>query len=222
MEFILAANGLHKEFATQCVKSLDALGYKWTMFDLGGLGFGQLFPIQDKTFLSHGHYQTCFKRRPSRALHKPQIIADFLDSQFPDDNNALVVYLDTDTIIRQRIDEIIGDYDIGVTVRRSNEWELEGRINAGVLFLRSTVKTRNFVRQWIAETQHLGNDQEALNSLLPKQSCTIAEFPTDIYNWYYFPNPPPTAKILHYKASSAKWRRPRLRWRWKNVRRRCT
>jgi hypothetical protein len=206
IQFLLAANGRLKSFATQCVKSLDVLGYQWTMFDLGGLGFGHSYPIKDETFQSQGYYQTIFSKRPSCGMHKPQIIADFLNTKFSNNEPGCIVYLDADTFIRQKIDEIIGNYDIGVTVRRACEWERHGKVNAGVLFFRSTMQTRIFVNRWIAETQRLGNDQEALNSLLlSEQQCIIAEFPTDIYNWYYFPtSPPKKAKILHFKASAPK------------------
>src|ERR1035441_3786835 len=102
MHLLLAANKLHKMFARQCVRSLDALGYQWTMFDLGGLGFGHSYPIQDKTFLSRGCYQSFFKRRPTRGLHKPQIIAEFFNTKFLRDQVEWIVYLDTDTLVRQR------------------------------------------------------------------------------------------------------------------------
>jgi len=187
----------------RCIQGLDALDYQWTAFDLGGLGFGKPHLIQDETFKSRGFYKTSYKRRISRAMHKPQIITEFINSKWYNHPNELIVYLDADTFIRQRIDEVIGDYDIGVTTRRQEERKLFGKINAGVIFIRITEPTRMFLQRWTAETQQLGNDQEALASLLNNPQCSIREFPTEIYNWYYFPaSPPAEAKILHFRAAS--------------------
>ncbi len=173
-------------------------GYHWTVFDLGGLGFGRSFPVTDEVFQSTGCYQTNFQKWPSRAMHKPQVIGEFVNSA-----TDLVVYLDADTLVRQNIDEIVGDYDIGVTVRRPREQKRLGKVNAGVVFFRPTSRAKIFIERWKRETQTLGNDQEALNALLAEPDCTVAEFPTEIYNWYYFPqSPPKQAKIIHYRASS--------------------
>jgi len=202
MLFLLAANERLKPFVTQCLKSLDALGYQWIIFDLGGLGFGEPYPIQDDTFNTCGYYKTSFKRYASRGMHKPQLIMEFIKN-FSVSESKLVVYLDADTFVRQRIDEIVEAYDVGVTVRHPREWKLEGKSNAGVMFFRATKQTHLFLQQWICATQTFGNDQKALNSLLANPPCSIREFPARIYNWYYFPKPPPMdAKILHFKNSS--------------------
>ena len=54
-------------------------GYHWTVFDLGGLGFGRSFPVTDEVFQSTGCYQTNFQKWPSRAMHKPQVIGEFVN-----------------------------------------------------------------------------------------------------------------------------------------------
>jgi hypothetical protein len=203
MHFLLAANAKHKSFVVQCLNSLNALAYHWTIFDLGGLGFGRPFPIEDETFNQHGYYKTTYTKRRSIGLHKPQVIAEFLNQKSNREDGDLVVYLDADTFVRGRIDEIMGQYDIGVTVRQPSEWVQEGKINAGVIFFRRTLFTKLFLDRWILQTRLLGNDQEALNSLLLSPTCTVAEFPTSVYNWYYFPTKPPAeVKILHFKSSS--------------------
>jgi len=209
MQFLLAANGLVKSYALECIKSLDALGYPWTMYDLGGLGFGLPFSIHSKTFQTKGHYQTSFRKRTSKAMHKPHIIANFLESA-----TDFVVYLDADTFVRQRIDEIVGNYDVGVTLRPRWEWEKKlEKVNAGVIFLRPTDATKNFVQKWVLRTQTIGNDQAALASILREPDCVVAEFPAKIYNWSYFRNLPSSqTKIIHFKASTRSGRAFRDKW----------
>jgi len=125
-------------------------------------------------------------------------VANFLKT-----SNELVVYLDADTVLRQRIDEVIGSYDVGVTIRRRNEIKKnKPRVNAGVIFFNPGSRSFAMVERWQHETEIMGNDQAALNNLLDDPTYTIREFPTDIYNWYYFPDEPPEeAKILHYRIS---------------------
>jgi hypothetical protein len=198
MHFVLAANYRLRVEVQRCIASLEALGYPWTVFDLGGLGIGEPFTVIDKTFHSQGIYSTCYTQRETRAMHKPDIVRKLLDNKDP-----WLVYLDADTFVRRRIDEIIADYDIGITVRpNTDQLVSESRINAGVLFFHISEATRNFVDQWKQETLAVGNDQAALCNLIRKPTSKISEFPVDIYNWYRFPKaPPPEAKILHYRVS---------------------
>jgi hypothetical protein len=197
MHFLIAANHRMKTVTERCIKSLEALNYRYTIFDLGGLGFGQAFTVEEATFHSNGYYDSTFNRWPTRALHKPKLISYFLENA-----GDPIVYLDADTFVRRHIDEIVGDYDIGVTIRSQDEaMQKLGRINAGVIFLNPTARARNFVRQWEAKTKLVGNDQHALNILADGSGCSLKEFPCEIYNWYYFPGvPPPQAKILHFKT----------------------
>jgi hypothetical protein len=199
MHFLVASNYRLKDSAIRCVQSIEALGYRWTAFDLGGLGFGKPYFIHDQSFQRDGFYRTAYDRWPSRAMHKPKIIADFLEKA-----DQLVVYLDADTVLRERIDEVEGDYDIGVTIRREKEIRNnKGRANAGVMFFNPTSNTQAFIEQWKEQTTVLGNDQAGLNHLLQRQCCRVREFQTDIYNWYYFPkNPPAEAKIVHFRISA--------------------
>jgi len=69
MHFLIAANFRLKTLALRCVQSIESLGYRWTAFDLGGLGFGQSFYIDDETFQSAGYYNTQYQRWRSRAMH---------------------------------------------------------------------------------------------------------------------------------------------------------
>ena len=197
LHFVIAANFRLKELAQKCVQSIESQGYEWTAFDLGGLGFGRQFAVTDETFQTHGHYQTEFKRRRTTGMHKPDVVAEMLNQV-----GGPLVYLDADTQLVHRIDEIIGEYDVGVTVRPFLEQVRWGPINAGVIFFNPTPGAKFFVERWRKETVRVGNDQEALTNLLAGRFCRVAEFPVLIYNWYYFPDaPPPSAKILHLKVS---------------------
>jgi nucleotide-diphospho-sugar transferase len=201
VEFLLAANHRLKTVAQRCVRSLDDLDYRRTVFDLGGLGFGESFPVEDPTFQAEGYYPTHFTKWHSRAMHKPRLILNFLPKV-----KDFLVYLDADTFVRRPIGEIEGDYDVGVTVRRLYEQRqaVLGRVNAGVVFLNRTAAAFKFVERWVAETEKAGNDQVALNKLVDRGGLRIRLFPTDIYNWYYFPDvPTPDAKILHFKTANA-------------------
>jgi hypothetical protein len=188
-----------KPLAEQCARSIEANGYQWTAFDLGGLGFGRSFRVLDESFHTLGSYETDFTERPTRALHKPEIVAAAL-GEF----RETIVYVDVDTILRARIDEIVQDsYDVGVTVRMPTERKRDGLANAGVIFFNPTAACKEFVAKWRDETTRIGNDQAALLYLLPGDHCRIMGFPTLIYNWYYFPRvPPKSAKIVHFKVSA--------------------
>lgn len=131
-------------------------------------------------------------------MHKPEIVARSLD--LCDD---FLIYLDADTFVRRSINEVIGSYDIGVTVGNPSEWSGQSlRINTGVIFFKNNDSTRNFVRLWRYHTETMGNDQAAFNYLVGGKVCRVAEFPWEIYNWDQFPKVPPhQAKILHYRIS---------------------
>jgi hypothetical protein len=203
MIFVVAANFRVKKLAAACVQSIATCGYRWIAFDLGGLGFGRAFRVSDQMFHWKGHYETHFTKWPSRAIHKPEVIAAAMQ-----EFNEPLVYLDADTLLRQRVDELCGTFDVGVTIRRPIEQSIHGRINAGVLFFNATPQAKELVQTWRQVTQEIGNDQEALSTLLTDSRWRVSEFPCDVYNWYYYPDkPPPTAKILHLKVSRLEFNR---------------
>ena len=77
MQFLTAANKKHTFFVQQTIKSLDILEYPYTVYDLGGLGFGEKYDIQNDTFQNYGYYKTNFKLYNSTGIHKPHIILNF-------------------------------------------------------------------------------------------------------------------------------------------------
>lgn len=168
------------------------------MYDLGGLGFGTPMAVSNTTFVKSGYYKVMNPDSGwcSRALHKPEVIRR---TEF----DGVMVYMDADAFPVAPINEIEAhDFDIGVTVRDKNEeYGKMGRINAGVIFFRNTPGMKAFLKKWSSLTENLGNDQIALNRTIETGTYKVTEFPTRIYNYYYFPERPgPEVKIYHFKS----------------------
>jgi hypothetical protein len=195
MMIVTAADWRFKSSAENLRHSAKEFGYQFQAYDLGELGFGIPHIVTNDQFIKNGFYNYALPRMgwTSKALHKPAIVARAL-KEF----NDFVVYLDADTFLCDKIDEVIGDYSVGVTVRRQEEpCSIIGRINAGVIFFNANAI--DLVSEWAELTEELKNDQQALNKLHQKHPHRFREFPTDLYNWYYFAEPRGNAKILHFK-----------------------
>ena len=207
MKILVAANRRMRKFASACVKSAHKLGYSVIVYDLGGLGFGKPFTVDNKTFQEKGYYREILPGRYSCGEHKPAVIKDCLRSC-----NEFIVYLDADTILIDRIDEMAGDYDVGLIIKP--EWEVEkvikkkypndnyliygAYVNAGVMCFNPTEATHRFLEQWEYKTKELQNDQGAINDMLKEyfplksgqfietQGIKIRTFDTMSYSYYYF------------------------------------
>ena len=198
---ITAANEKFKELAKMTIKSAEDLGYETVAYDLGNLGFGK--PFEGRVFDQVG----------GKIPSKPSIILDALNCV---NDNDFVVWLDADAILWSRIDEIVGDYDIGVTVRKPKTTENGFPINAGVVFVKKTPHALNFVHEWIKECVTATSDQAVLNGLCRVTSedvnntvlwkdTNIRVFPCDVYNNFYFKKSQLHAKITHYKSKLRSW-----------------
>lgn len=199
MLIISGANYRFKFFAKKLKNQCEKLKYDYKIYDLGGLGFGENFQIDDYNFKTFGYYEVVNESTGwcSRALHKPELI---LKSNY----QGTIAYMDADAMPVQRFDEIENyNYDIGITVRGPSETCLKlGRINAGVVFIKNTSKKEQFLEEWRRLTIELKNDQIALNRIVENnKKYNIKEFPASIYNYYYFPkNPSKKVKIYHFKS----------------------
>jgi hypothetical protein len=211
-----AANRKYARLVAAWLGQVRRLGLEPTVFDLGGLGFGASRPVDDAKFHAHGQYTTTDPNGHARALHKPDIVAEHLERL------GSGWYLDADALPVAPLEAPPGECDIAVTVRRPTEVLLERRtarwgwINAGVMYLRRTKPTLEFVSMWQERTVAMGNDQRALNDLLgtdlPRDGVVIeraglrvACLSTDIFNFYYFrERPPPGVRVLHLK--NGRWR----------------
>lgn len=180
MHFITAGNKKFKKLIEESVALLEKHEYPYTVFDLGGLGIGEEFHIEDD--FSTYPFPPCY--------FKPAIISHKLRQL---DEGEFLVFLDADAHIHKSIDEITySDYDIGLTEReKEGKDPREGKVNAGVMFLRNCDNTRSFVQEWNRLAHELKGDQHALNSLLSWDG--IKFFPCKIYN------DPKGEKIVHYR-----------------------
>lgn len=203
----------------QTVKKARECGYTPVVYDLGALGIGEPFHVEDETFNKKGYYavevQAGYK---SRSLFKPEVVKYCLSK-----HHDLLVYLDGDAQLMDRIDEIKGDdFDIGVTLRKpvefKEEWhqrlfEIAKFVNAGVIFFNPTQATFDFIARWEKCTNEVGNDQKALNQLVCTDHCPeaysieringvrVKYFPCEQYNYYYFDEGlVPGIKIMHFKG----------------------
>ena len=202
------------------IEKCHEFGYVADVYDLGILGMGEPFHVEDQVFREKGHYEhEVIEGYKSKSLFKPALVKHCIKK-----HRDIVVYVDGDAELRQRIDEIdTDDYDVGVTLR--DPFELQGDwyeehqeivrfVNAGVIFFRDTPATAEFLDRWEVLTDEVGNDQMALNSLscpdeYPRigsieviNGVRIKYFSCLDYNFYYFDEKlPGSAKIWHWKGT---------------------
>lgn len=217
------AKGANNKFSfrsiiRQNIARADDFGYKTVVYDLGNLGIGEPFCIEDETFKSKGYYTEIKGGYRSKSLFKPDVVKYCLER-----HKDFTVYLDGDALLYDRIDEVVSaDYDIGVTLRRvteiEDEWHKENMdivkyVNAGVIFFNPTERTLRFIDIWKETTIEVKNDQMALNKLVCPEKypdvnsihtingVRIKFFSGDQYNFYYFDESlSPNMKILHFKG----------------------
>lgn len=197
IKILIAGDSNFSNFVTHAIQHAEKYEYSTLIYDLGNLGYGTEFngKVSDITH----------QRIPS----KPDLILDGLSKINKDD---FLVWLDADTLLFDNIDEIVDDYDIGVTVRKKkSKRPQESFINAGVLFVKNTDQSVRFIENWKKKTAELGGDQWALNTycnlennrlneITIVEGAKIKKFPCKIYNNFYFKEDQSQAKILHYKS----------------------
>lgn len=207
-----------KSIITKTVENAHKFCYKTEVYDLGNLGIGEPFHINDENFTQKGYYTEIQNGYRSKSLFKPDIIRKCLQK-----HHEFTVYMDGDALLQDRIDEVAtNDYDIGVTLRRvdeiENEWhkkniDIVRFVNAGVLFFNPTKETFNFLDLWTEKIKEVHNDQMALNQLVCPEKypellsvhningVKIKFFSGNHYNFYYFDESlSPNMKILHFKG----------------------
>lgn len=206
---ITASDKNFKNFAKKCIESVTILGYNCAVYDLGELGHGR--PFDGRISSNTGAKIPC----------KPFIMKEAMKNISAND---ILVWLDADVIMWDRIDEISKiDFDVGVTVRRPKSQENDMPINAGVVFIRKSTIANNFVNQWATKCENAYSDQVELNRIcsvtsrdigktIKRNNTKIHAFPCDIYNNFYFKKPQLHAKIIHYKTKH------RFRWPERTIR----
>lgn len=200
-------------------RNAKRFGYGVEIYDLGELGMGTPYRVEDKHFVEMGHYKReAIGGYKSKSLFKPALMKECLTK-----NRRRTAYLDGDAELRRPIDGVISDdYDVGVTLRDRSEMETEWYqehekivkyLNAGVIFFNHTDAAFDFIDRWEKLTEDVGNDQMALNQLAcPDQypepnsvhvidNVRIKYFPCVEYNYYYFYQLlPSSACIMHFKG----------------------
>lgn len=200
-------------------RNAGRFGYGVQIFDLGNLGMGTPYRVEDEHFVRMGHYEReAVGGYKSKSLFKPSLMRKCLTG-----NRQLTAYLDGDAELRRPIGEVISDdYDIGVTLRDRSEMETDWYreyqavvkyLNAGVIFFNYTDATFGFIDRWEKLTDEMGNDQMALNQLAcPNHypdpysvhvidGVRVKYFPCAEYNFYYFYELLPNqARIMHFKG----------------------
>lgn len=203
IKVITAADKNFKDMVDVAYRSAKTLGYDTTVYDLGGLGYGQ--PFEGKVSDSIGAKIPC----------KPAMILDALNKA---NDGEVVVWIDADAIMWSRIDEILEEvWDFGVTMRKPKANERDDPINAGIVFVRKTPASMHFMKTWIDKVSTGVSDQKELNKLFALNNIdylrkrkihnmTVKIFPCTVYNNFYFKQPQKNAKITHYKS--------KLRYMW--------
>jgi hypothetical protein len=214
MVVVTGSNHIYKKILNLCIRSIKKLEYRYVVYDLGNLKYGKNFFVDNESFQKYGFYCKPFDFYHSTCLHKPKLILDALNSK-----QENLIYIDSDVMLQKKIDDVFyEDFDIAVTVRRSCENENEpvvenkkimGSINAGVIFIKPTKASFDFILKWIVLTESLQNDQWALNEMISnvKRNCVVVIngvrilcLETDCYNFYYFNEAiSKNTKIIHYK-----------------------
>lgn len=187
MIFVTGADRRFEAIVREWMRCLDMQGYQHRVYDLGNLGFGiKGFEEHDPTFVANGFYNTIGGKWCSTGLWKPRVVDDAL-AKCSDD----LVYLDADAHVRKPVVVNWDEFTIGVAER---EWinsnknpnnckcaiktMLRGDYNAGVIFFRNEGVTKNFVQDWSAESNKLGNDQLALSHCLNAGKVKLKVFPS--------------------------------------------
>jgi len=194
---VIAGDKNFERYVKKGTELSQTLGYKVLVYDLGGLGFGKTFTGRVSDEIN------------AKIPCKPHIILDALNDI---NENDFLIWLDADALIFDRVDEIEGDYDIGVTVRQPKAIENSMPINAGIVFIKKTSAAKKFIKEWMILSDQGKSDQPPLNKLasvvsadvnktLIRNNVKIKVFPCAIYNNFYFAKKDkPGIKIKHYKS----------------------
>src|SRR6056300_617418 len=194
---VIAGDSNFRKYVDKAVQFSRNVGYDPVVYDLGGLGYG--IPFKGRVSPQVG----------AKIPSKPGMIMETLKKV---EEGDYVVWIDADALIEDRIDEIMFNYDIGVTVRQPKQKENSLPINAGIVFVKKTPAAIKFVEEWIKLCETGVSDQQELNKLcqvttkdtnttVVRHNTSIHVFECRVYNNFYFAKKAaPQAKIKHYKS----------------------
>ena len=142
VKIIYYANWFYKDMLPITIRSAHTLGYETKVYDLGGLEMGEPWGGKPRGF----HYLR---------LHSSRIFRDIREQ-----HTGWIVRLDVDAIIVRRFDEVIGDYDIGLTK------DGNGGIQSGVILINDTAGARKFLDLNVEAAKTAKNEQQALRRVV--------------------------------------------------------
>ena len=187
MIIITAADKRFSRIAESWKSKVQAHGYEYRIYDLGGLGYGiPGFAVPNSKLQMLGRYNDADGAWASTGWHKPKIILDALEKT--GDN---ILYLDADAVPACRFSVDFTKWDVGVVKRESNndihklpeKIARRGKYNAGVLFFTNNNLTRAFVKKWFeymwSMPESERNDQLALNQCLDRIAVMVHVFGTE-------------------------------------------
>lgn len=194
---LTAGDAKFKDFISVSRKRAEKFNYKFLVYDLGGLGWGEKFGAN-------------FEKEDGvlKNLWKFPLILDAFRK-----NDYKIVWLDADAILWNKLD-IDWDFDIGVTIRRQKEMTDYDEINSGVIFVNNTKEAGEFLKEMCEREGK--TDQSILTNAVSevtgftryyetfnRTNVRIKTFPTDKYNCYYFNEDLNNKdnRILHFKGN---------------------
>lgn len=213
IRIISGANLEYKEFYDKLKEDATKLGYGFSGYDYGGLGEGIPFDVNIRNTTIDDYAEKYVGKIPG----KPLMILDALNR-----TDDFIVYLDADVRMKDNINEILYDYDIGVTVHEKEfhdcddrYQEITGYLNAGVIFVNNTEGARRFIEKWIKEIEKTESksDQEGLVKLLKKHidewekeshmidGIKVEFFPSAVYNYTGKRGQCDNPKIKHFPGT---------------------
>ena len=189
----------YKKMALALEKSVKENGYNFS-----------LYPATKEDTGSCKWYGKLYIKNAGRPMFIKRVLDDFKDD---------LVWMDLDCIMKDKLgDDILVDCDLAVTMRdikdrNSQFMEKFKFINSGVMFFKNNDESRRFTDLWNNNIGEHDCDQDGLNNLLLKHSkleqfgeivdvdgIKVKILPARIYNFFYFPENPNGAKVLHYKG----------------------
>lgn len=213
------------------MKQAELFGYQFDAYDFGGLGFGEPYSIHHWNLAGERVEGPIHEKNRGLVTNNKGLVTgtgafptkqDFIYDHWKKVDD-FIVYLDADAMVTQNIDEAIGDYDIGVTMRASYPKVPDVYLpfrefcHAGVVFVNNTEGAEIFLQRWIAarDVAYTYSDQHALDITLrselrdfgyPLRGKTVTSLsgikikilPQEIYNLLVNRNTfNPDAKIVH-------------------------
>ncbi len=161
MIFVTASDEVYKAGVEWSVENMKGLGYRYITYDLGGLGFGRdVTAVDVPKDLKFGYDKEWELSERGRTGNHPCLFKfDAMWDVLLHDAKPgeVVIWLDADAFVYQRMDEIDNDnYDVGLTMRphlefnwpESADHEWTGYFNGGVVIIRNTENGIRWARDW--------------------------------------------------------------------------